>query len=323
MQKVPPVNPVEIARIALKRLVESRLPPTPENYTQFYNAIATIKAPDDKTTDELQQAWQILCRLDDAVSGVTDTTDDLLSALASNGENMVSSLGELQNAREAHRTRSVPVEETHGRLESLLNNIIDSTSTIHSTVQTSHGDLAAIRESMRHIEEDLAHNRMMLGLDPLTGAHNRQGFDHLLASEVKRARRHAGKLSVVIIDLDDFKLVNDRYGHLVGDQVLVHVADLAKAVLRESDALVRYGGEEFLLILPETDQNGARFVIDRLRVVAARTPFMQKSERIDVSFSSGVAQLKDDENGRALVLRADEALYRAKANGRGRVEMAT
>ncbi len=322
MQKAPPVNPVEIARIALKRLVESRLPPTPENYTQFYNAIATIKAPDDKTTDELKQAWQILCRLDDAAGEVSNTTEGLLSALASSGEHMVSSLGELQNAREAHRTRSVPVEETHGRLESLLTNLIDSTSTIQTTVQTSHSDLAAIRESMRHIEEDLAHNRMMLGLDPLTGAHNRQGFDHLLAAEVKRARRHTGKLSVVILDLDDFKLVNDRYGHLVGDQVLVHVADLAKAVLRESDALVRYGGEEFLLILPETDQNGARYVIDRLRVVAARTPFMHRSERIDVSFSSGVAQLKDDENGRALVLRADEALYRAKANGRGRVELA-
>ncbi|WP_283147781.1 GGDEF domain-containing protein [Silvimonas soli] len=322
MPKVPPVNPVEIARIALKRLVESRLPPTPENYTQFYNAIATIKAPEEKTTDELQQAWQILCRLDDAVGDATDTTEQLIASLAVNGESMASSLDQLQTAREQHLAKVVPPEETHGRLEALLDQIIDSTSTIHSSVQTTHVDLAAIRESVRHIEEDLAHNRMILGLDPLTGAHNRQGFDHLLAAEVKRARRHSGKLSVVILDLDDFKLVNDRFGHLVGDQVLVHMADLAKAVLRETDALVRYGGEEFLLILPETDQNGAQYVVDRLRVVAARTPFMHKSERIDVTFSSGVAMLKDDENGRALVLRADEALYRAKHSGRGRIELA-
>ncbi len=100
------------------------------------------------------------------------------------------------------------------------------------------------------------------------------------------------------------------------------MANLAKAVLRETDTLVRYGGEEFLVMLPETDHRGAQYVIDRLRVVANKSPFMHKSQRIEVTFSSGIATLKDDENGRALVLRADEALYRAKHSGRGRIEVA-
>ncbi|GAB7126252.1 hypothetical protein JCM19000A_07590 [Silvimonas sp. JCM 19000] len=318
----PSVNPVEIARIALKRLAERGMPPTPENYAQFYNAIVTIKSPEEKTNDELQQAWQILCRLDDAVSDTRDTTEQLLSSLAEGGDTMANRLGELKQTRQAHLTRAQAPEETHNKLEELLDDIIHSTSNIHSTVKSSHIDLAAIRESVRHIEEDLAHNRKMLELDPLTGSLNRQGFDHLLSNECKRARRSGARLTVVIFDLDDFKLINDRHGHLVGDQVLVHMANLAKAVLRETDTLVRYGGEEFLVMLPETDHRGAQYVIDRLRVVANKSPFMHKSQRIEVTFSSGIATLKDDENGRALVLRADEALYRAKHSGRGRIEVA-
>ena len=321
MPTPPSVNPVEIARIALKRLAERGMPPTPENYAQFYNAIVTIKSPEEKTNDELQRAWQILCRLDDVVGDARNTTEQLLSSLAEGGETMANSLGQLKQTRQAHISRNQPVEETHTKLEELLDEIIHSTSNIHITVKSSHVDLAAIRESVRNIEEDLAHSRKMLELDPLTGTLNRQGFDHLLSTEVKRARRSGAKLTVVIFDLDDFKLINDRYGHLIGDQVLVHMANLAKVVLRETDSLVRYGGEEFLVLLPETDQHGAQYVVDRLRVVAAKTPFMHKAQRIDVTFSSGIAALKDDENGRAVVLRADEALYRAKHSGRGRIEI--
>ncbi|WP_051711124.1 GGDEF domain-containing protein [Andreprevotia chitinilytica] len=323
MSTTQPVNPVEVARIALKRLAERGLPPTPENYAQFYNAIVTIKSPETKNSDELQHAWQILVKLDDVVSDAQETTQELITALSEGGEKMNGSLGALHDTRQAHVDRRMTVEEAHSVLEGLLTELIDSTSSIHGAVSASSGDLSSIRDAVKHIEEDLAFNRKMLEQDALTGALNRQGFDHVLAREVKRALRHEQKLSVVLFDLDDFKLINDRYGHLTGDQVLIHVTNLAKAVLRESDLLVRYGGEEFLLLLPETDVNGARYVVDRMRTVAHRTPFLHKNQRVDVNFSSGIAELKADENGRALVLRADEALYRAKHSGRGRIEIAT
>ncbi|SMC28659.1 diguanylate cyclase (GGDEF) domain-containing protein [Andreprevotia lacus DSM 23236] len=322
MTTTQPVNPVEVARIALKRLSERGLPPTPENYAQFYNAIVTIKSPETKNNAELQNAWQILVKLDDAVSDAHETTTELVEALVAGGERMSGSLDALQDAKQAHESRSMSVEEAHTALESLLNELIDSTNDIHSTVSTSTADLRSIRDAVKHIEQDLAFNRKMLEQDALTGALNRQGFDHVLATEVKRAQRHNSKLAVVMFDLDDFKLINDRHGHLTGDQVLIHVTNLAKAVLRESDVLVRYGGEEFLLLLPETDVHGAQYVVDRLRTVAHRTPFLHKNQRIDVNFSTGIAALKAEENGRALVLRADEAMYRAKHSGRGRVEVA-
>ncbi|AOY00553.1 GGDEF domain-containing protein [Jeongeupia sp. USM3] len=322
MSITSPDSPVEVARIALKRLAERGLPPTPDNYAQFYNAIVTIKSPQAKPQEELQQAWQVLCQVDEAVGEASEAMQQLIETLDSERGAMLASLGRLRYARDAHAEQRASVEETHSTLADLLDSVISSTNSIHSTVSASHSDLQQIRDSVRHIEEDLAFNRKMLEQDALTGTFNRQGLDHHLAREVRRAQRQGGKLTAVIFDLDDFKRINDAYGHLIGDQVLVHVANLTRVVLRESDLLVRYGGEEFLLLLVDTDVNGASYVIDRLRAVAARTPFVHKGQRVEVSFSTGIAQLAADENGRALLLRADEALYRAKNAGKSRTEFA-
>ncbi len=317
-----PVNPVAIARIALKRISERGLPPTPENYAQFYNAILTIKEPETKTATEMQLAWQVLYKLDDAVVDTFELTGSLLDDLTDSSVIFEKKLDDLKQVREAHVTQNASTEETHASLEDMLNVVINTTHNMHSTVTTSHSDLQTIRDSIRHIEEDLAFNRKVLEQDALTGALNRQGLDHLLLREVKRAQRIDGRLTAAIIDLDDFKQINDKFTHLVGDQVLVHVTNLTKAVLRESDILVRYGGEEFLLLLIDTDIRGASYVIDRLKLVAARTPYIHHNQRIEVKFSAGIAQLREDENGRALLLRADEALYRAKQTGRGKTEIA-
>ncbi|QLG88605.1 GGDEF domain-containing protein [Chitinibacter bivalviorum] len=322
MNPATPVNPVEIARIALKRLSERGLAPTPENYAQFYNAIVTIKAPESKTATEMQLAWQVLYKLDDAAHDMGEVTDGLMTNLSGSTTVMQESLGNLHAVREAHVSQAASPEETHASLEDLLNVVINTTHNVHSTVTTSHSDLQTIRDSIRHIEEDLAFNRKVLEQDALTGALNRQGLDHLLMREVKRAQRNDARLTAVLIDLDEFKSINDRFTHLVGDQVLVHMANLTKAVLRESDILVRYGGEEFLILLVDTDSKGAAYVIDRLRLVTGRTPYMHHAQRIEVKFSAGIAQLRDDENGRAMVLRADEALYRAKNSGRSKTELA-
>ena len=322
MTSATPVNPVEIARIALKRLSERGLPPTPENYAQFYNAILTIMAKFFNSATEMQLAWQVLYKLDDAATDVADITDGLLQNLSGSSSVMQQSLGDLQSMREAHAEQRVSPEQAHASLEDLLNVVINTTSNVHSTVTSSHTDLQSIRDSIRHIEEDLAFNRKVLEQDALTGALNRQGLDHLLMREVKRAQRNGARLTAVLVDLDEFKQINDRFTHLVGDQVLIHMANLTKAVLRESDILVRYGGEEFLILLLDTDLKGASYVIDRLRLVTGRTPYMHHAQRIEVRFSAGIAQLRDDENGRAMVLRADEALYRAKNSGRSKTELA-
>jgi diguanylate cyclase len=306
----PTLTPSDIARIALKRLAELGLPPTPENYAKFYNAIAAIKSPTDKSDEELKSAYQVLFRVSDVLDGMAETSDMLMADLARGGEAMNSSLDALRATTDRKR------------LEEVLNELIESTDSVCQTVTASHDDLREMKQAIEKIQTDLAINRKTLEQDPLTGALNRQGLEHMLSKEVKRARRASHPLSVAILDLDEFKQVNDRHGHLVGDKVLVHFASVLKAVLRESDTLVRYGGEEFLLLLPETTGDGARFLVDRLRQVNAKTPFFHQASHIDIRFSTGAAQLKPEENGHAMLIRADEAMYRAKHAGRDQVVFA-
>ncbi len=154
--------------------------------------------------------------------------------------------------------------------------------------------------------------------DALTGSLNRRAFDERLPAEMERARRYGTALSLVMLDIDRFKEVNDRLGHKAGDAVLVALTALANADLREPDALVRWGGEEFMVIAPHTDLQGARELAERLRLRVAQADFAEAG-RITCSF--GAAQLREGDSADSLVVRADDALYRAKAGGRDRVEL--
>jgi two-component system cell cycle response regulator len=161
--------------------------------------------------------------------------------------------------------------------------------------------------------------------DSLTGLFNRRYFERRLKEESAHARRHKKPFSLIMLDLDHFKLVNDTYGHEDGDRVLKLVADHLGAGLREDDVACRYGGEEMVLLLRSTTAAAARVVANRLRASLAdkRIPLGVKSEPKQVTFSAGVAAADDrnDYDANDIVARADQALYRAKRAGRNRVEM--
>jgi diguanylate cyclase (GGDEF)-like protein len=147
--------------------------------------------------------------------------------------------------------------------------------------------------------------------DPLTGLPNRRGWDDHLIREISRAARSGRPLSIALIDLDHFKAFNDAHGHLVGDQMLKAAASAWSGALRTSDVLARWGGEEFVVLMPETTTDDAGIVLDRM---ATRTPMEQ-------TFSAGLVTVAHGVDPDALVAAADEAVYRAKAAGRNRVEI--
>lgn len=156
--------------------------------------------------------------------------------------------------------------------------------------------------------------------DPLTRVFNRQYLSERLPREMDRHRRYGHSLSIVIIDIDRFKLVNDNWGHLAGDAVLGEVARRFTTLIRDVDSLIRYGGEEFLLILPSTDLQGATHVAERLREEVAKYPVRLPGGEIRITSSAGVAQMTaQDADAAALIARADVALYQAKASGRDAV----
>lgn len=156
--------------------------------------------------------------------------------------------------------------------------------------------------------------------DSLTGAGNRAGLDATLPREVALARRYGTPLSVIMIDLDRFKSVNDRFGHPAGDAVLEGFAARVRSCIRSSDLLFRIGGEEFAILASNTPLDGAVMLAERIRGEAAGRPFDTSAGGIAVTGSFGVACHRRGESGAGLLARADGALYAAKAGGRNRVE---
>jgi diguanylate cyclase (GGDEF)-like protein len=161
--------------------------------------------------------------------------------------------------------------------------------------------------------------RQMAITDPLTGMYNRRHFFEAARVEFERARRYQHKLALIMMDVDYFKQVNDRHGHMVGDAVLLAVARLFNEKLREVDLVARYGGEEFVILLPETDTAAAVQVAERLRQALLEPILRQNGLEVTVSISFGVADARDAADLETLIHHADEALYSTKATRRGMV----
>jgi len=186
--------------------------------------------------------------------------------------------------------------------------------------------LACATRLMRLLEG--AHDKIatLTTHDDLTGLPNRSWFFDRLDEEVDRARRYGNKLSLVMVDLDHFRQVNDSFGHPLGDLALAEVARLLAANIRTSDVVARYGGEEFMIILPEADAGQAAQAAEKLRMVVEVNDISLEGPEVKVTISCGVADLASvhPERGSlrdALVMAADRAMHRAKLNGRNQVLM--
>ena len=165
----------------------------------------------------------------------------------------------------------------------------------------------------KQLEEEL---KDLVTKDQLTGIYNRRKIDEVLMKEKAQAETRDHHLAVIMVDIDMFKLVNDQYGHLVGDQVLTEVTSILSQGIRSIDVLGRWGGEEFIIICTDTDLKGAVVLAEKLRQMIANHEFQMVGKK---TCSFGVAQLRKDETIDSLLIRSDQALYRAKDQGRNRV----
>jgi len=157
--------------------------------------------------------------------------------------------------------------------------------------------------------------------DGLTGLYNRKSFDDKLESEFSRCKRYGHSLSLVIIDIDHFKQINDTYGHLAGDAVLTNLSKLFGRYFRSVDFIARYGGEEFAIILPETPKNGAVLTTERIRMAVSQNEVFVNQHTISITISAGVAEYTPEiKTQLELIDAADKKLYEAKHNGRNKVE---
>jgi diguanylate cyclase len=314
-------TPNVIGMAAMQRLREAGIPPTPENYTDFYYAVSGLPRPEkvaeaqspETTATQPNSAFynELLAMLRQMVQDVTHKTETLAKDLGDKNKDLAGNVNNLRGSRDKNE------------ILRLLSTVVMQAGGIQHTVEASHKDLVETKQALTALQEEMAETRQLLNEDALTGTLNRRGLDQTLTREIARAQRGDGNLSLSMVDLDFFKKVNDNFGHEAGDQMLVHFASLIKSVMRKSDALVRYGGEEFTLILPDTDARGTHFVLARLQQLMSKTPLDYEGRKINTTFSAGIATLRPDENGHTLLRRADEALYTAKNSGRNLIKLAS
>lgn len=187
------------------------------------------------------------------------------------------------------------------------------------------GQVAKLHERLRsqrsELKEALARVQELAIWDDLTQVHNRRHLLEQMRTAYAQAQRSGAPLCLALLDIDLFKNINDRFGHAAGDEVLRRFAAAAKAVVRTSDLLGRWGGEEFMAVFPATPSEPAQVALQRLREQLQRSGFDEVADDLQVNFSAGLVQVRAGEPLEAAIERADQALYRAKTGGRNRTEL--
>lgn len=265
--------------------------------------VASISAAQEGYSETLESARvlddQLREQVSDLQSSVQDATDldDLKRAVEKRLDGLLSTMNDYQRQRAARE------EEVGGRLKVLVDR-----------VATMEQEASAFRD---HLEEQ----RQKALSDPLTGLPNRAAWSERLELEVARWKRYGGELLLAVLDIDHFKRINDNYGHLAGDKVLKIIAGEIAKRLRKTDFIARFGGEEFVLLLPATPLEGGQQLLDTLRSAIEQCPFHFKGEPVTITLSGGLVSFVEGEKDEQAFERADQALYRAKREGRNRIEL--
>lgn len=238
---------------------------------------------------------------------------------------MTESTSEYQAKIEGYQLKIKATEDV-AELSKVIEGLLEDTKTIGVNVQRNRDEFVVsqkkVVEAEKKIQELVAELEQISEVaheDYLTGALNRRGMDEALSREFSRADRFNTVLSIAMMDIDHFKKLNDTLGHATGDHALAHFAKVIKEVMRSTDVLARYGGEEFIIILPATEQADAIEIVTRVQRELTKNIFLNKHEKVLITFSAGVAERMAGETPEQIIPRADAALYQAKQTGRNRV----
>jgi diguanylate cyclase len=216
--------------------------------------------------------------------------------------------------------------EDISQLEDVLDEVTREMRVIQINAKRSRDDLRATQQRIAVAEQRIGELQNELDLasqlvrhDHLTGAFNRCGLDEIYENETTRARRRRTPVCIALLDIDNFKKLNDSIGHDAGDAALIHLVTVIRETLRPQDTLARFGGEEFIILLPEISAENAGKVLVRVQRELTKRYFLANNEKLLITFSAGVTEIRPDDTQASAVKRADEATYTAKSSGKNRV----
>lgn len=327
----------ELFRLVLQRMSKHEAAFTPCCYAVWYEYLAGInlrlKLAMDKMLDQS-------IPMDDAAIDalfheyVSELRGDAQRLIGDNAQRILSDI--LRHAEEAdHKAheygdqleQSAQLLDTSGAdaLRSVVTNLQSDTQQMRSAVVNLQDNLQNSRQEIEQLKRELEHARVEALTDPLTGTLNRRGFEMQFSRLLAERETAQAGISLIMLDIDHFKKINDTHGHLFGDKVIRGVAEVLKANVKGKDAIARLGGEEFGVLLPETSLSGARVLADKIRQMVEKGRIRRqdgKDEIGGITISLGVAELNPNEDTTAFLNRADKALYISKENGRNRVSIA-
>ncbi|MEQ1882006.1 MAG: GGDEF domain-containing protein [Burkholderiales bacterium] len=320
--------------LRLLRLLIDNIDALVEGDHWIQGQLAIVKAVLDRplTPEVLDQAEQAIKDLMAKQSALRHSVDEakeniktLLQEFMVRLVTMTESTGEYQAKLESSAKKlAKPLSiET---MNTVLLELIQDTRDMKASTDASHNALTIAQERVksaelhiRNMEQELQQLAERVREDVLTGTLNRRGLVDAFKREAGRADRQNSTLCVAVVDIDNFKQLNDRLGHSVGDQALQHISGVIKEHLRPADTLARYGGEEFVVLLPDSDIKEAVAVMTRLQRELTKQFFLHNQDRLLITFSCGVARRQPSEDLEPAVGRADRAMYQAKRAGKNRV----
>lgn len=258
----------------------------------------------------------------------TTTLKATMTNFVSHMSDAVAANDEYQGKIATHIERISNAEDVL-ELSHILDSVLAETRTAQSETQRTrdlmiHDRDDAMRAEGRihQLETQLAEMSNLVREDPMTHSLNRRGLDDEFARESARADRYHAPFSIALIDIDNFKALNDKRGHQTGDEALIHLVKVTKDELRITDHVARLGGEEFLIMMPNTGRDEAARIITRLQRSLTKKYFLDQNEQVLITFSAGVAERTQGESQDAAIARADAAMYEAKRTGKNRVCLA-
>ncbi|MDY0106495.1 MAG: GGDEF domain-containing protein [Giesbergeria sp.] len=283
----------------------------------------------------LRRLDDVQCRLKDVIFKQTEAKGRMVEAQEQMKEMLatfIERLSAMTQASSGYQDRMEHYAEQIAQASSLeeitpvLKEVMGATRSMALDSRVVRDELLDLRErtaqkqaEMSRLQNELDKASAQARHDPLTGSLNRKGLDEVIEREMARARRAETPLCVALLDVDNFKQINDRLGHESGDAALVHLASVVRSVLRPQDMLARYGGEEFVVVLPDTALPQGVEAMQRLQRELTTRFFLRNNEKILITFSAGVAQLASTETAAEAIRRADQSMYLAKRAGKNRV----
>ena len=266
--------------------------------------------------------------LKNSIAESKNSVKKMMTAFVDRLNSMVDTTDTYQHKMDSYATEISQANDVSlvGRI---IGNIIDETRNVQSEALKSRDIIVAAQKEVieaeskiKDLEKKLAHMSELVREDQLTGSLNRRGMDDIFDREADRSDRRNTPLCLAMLDLDNFKKLNDTYGHAAGDEALMHLVRIVKQTLRSIDMIARFGGEEFVIIMPETELEEAAQAMIRVQRELTKHFFTSDEKRLFITFSAGVALRAPRETQEALIKRADRAMYSAKKAGKNRVVMA-